>query len=141
MYNIKPVLWGRHGWGFLHYITLSYPDNPDQETKKKFKDFFTQIIWKFLPCESCRHNYVRHLDEIPLTDDILSSRNKFIYWFVDIHNLVNYETGKKKITYDEFNKLYIEPEVKEEKQNNTSIYIIVCLIIALIILFITYKKV
>ena len=141
MYNIKPVLWGNHGWTFLHYITLSYPDDPDQETKNKFKDFFTKIIWNFLPCESCRHNYVRHLDEIPLTDDILSSRNKFIYWFVDMHNLVNREIGKKVITYDEFNKLYIEPEVKKEKQNYTSIYIIACLIVALIILFITYKKV
>lgn len=141
MYNIKPILWGKYGWGFLHYITLSYPDNPDEETKKMFKDFFTKIIWKYLPCESCRQNYVRHLEEIPLTDEIISSRNKLIYWFVDIHNLVNLETGKQKITYAEFNKIYMEPQVEEKKEYNISMYIVICLIIILIILFIIYKKV
>ena len=49
MYNINPVLWGKHGWTFLHYITLSYPDNPDEATKQMFKEFFTQIIWKVVP--------------------------------------------------------------------------------------------
>ena len=141
MYNINPVLWGKHGWPFLHYITLSYPDNPDEATKQMFKDFFTQIIWKFLPCESCRVNYVKHLKHLPLTDDILSSRNKFIYWFVDIHNMVNEELGKRKISYAEFNQIYMENKVEEKKKTNYSMYMVICLIIILVILFMVYKKV
>ncbi len=139
MYNIDPILWGKHGWTFLHYITLAYPDKPDIETQQKYKDFFKNIIGNFLPCESCRVNYKRHLSELPLTDDILASRDKFIYWLVDMHNLVNEETGKKKISYDEFNNIYMKKQ-KEKKESSKSIYMISFLIIILIILFITYKK-
>jgi hypothetical protein len=96
---------------------------------------------KFLPCESCRVNYQRHLKELPLTDDILNSRNKFIYWFVDIHNIVNEELGKRKISYAEFNKIYMENKVEEKKKTNYSMYMVICLVIILVILFMVYKKV
>jgi hypothetical protein len=140
MYNINPALWGKHAWPFLHYISLSYPENPNKETQELFRDFFINIIWKFLPCEKCRYNYKKHLEELPLTDDILKSRNKFIYWLVDIHNIVNEETGKRKITYDEFNKMYINAKEEEIKTTNFSFTIIIFLIITLIILFIVYRK-
>ncbi len=139
MYNIDPILWGKHGWIFLHYITLAYPDKPDIETQQKYKNFFINIIGTLLPCESCRFNYKRHLSELPLTDDILASRDKLIYWLVDVHNIVNEETGKRKISYDEFNNIYMKKQ-EEKKESSKSIYIISFLIIILIILFITYKK-
>jgi hypothetical protein len=139
MLNISPELWGKYMWKSLHYITLSYPETPDEKTKLKFKDFFINIIWNYLPCEKCRHNYKRHLEELPLTDQILNSRNNFIYWLVDIHNIVNEETGKRKISYQEFNKIYFGNE-EEKKENKLSLYITIFLIIVLIILFILYKK-
>lgn len=139
MYNISPVLWGSHGWKFAHYVTLAYPDNPNEETKNLYRTFFVDMFGRVLPCESCRLNYKKHLEELPLTDEILSSRNKFIYWFVDIHNLVNDEIGKRKITYDEFNKIYILQEDKK-KDNNKMIIIILFLVITLIVLFMLYKK-
>jgi hypothetical protein len=138
MYNISPNLWGPNMWKSLHYITLSYPENPNEDTKNLFKDFFINIIWNYLPCEKCRYNYKKHLNELPLTDDILNSRNKFIYWLVDIHNIVNEETGKRKISYDEFNKIYMNNN--NNNKINTSIYIIIILFVILIILFIIYKK-
>jgi len=142
MYNISPSLWGCHMWKSLHYITLSYPDNPDETTKKLYEDFFINIIWKYLPCEKCRYNYQNHIKELPLTDDILNSRNKFIYWLVDIHNLVNEETGKRKITYDEFNKIYLDNNNNNNNNNtfNISFFIIIFLVIIMVILFIIYKK-
>lgn len=139
MYNIDPSLWGLHMWKSLHYITLSYPDKPTEEIKLLFKDFFTNIIYKFLPCEKCRYNYKKHLIEIPLTEDILNCRNKFIYWLVDIHNIVNQETGKRKISYEEFNKIYIDNN-ENKKENKSYLYIITFLVIILIILFFIYKK-
>jgi hypothetical protein len=140
MNNINPILWGPHMWKSLHYITLSYPNNPTDETKNMFKDFFTNIIWKFLPCEKCRYNYIRHLKELPLTDEILNSRNKFIYWLVDIHNIVNDETGKRKISYEEFNNIYYGKDNTIKKKNTSYLYVILILVIILILLFITYKK-
>jgi len=126
-------------WKSLHYITLSYPDNPDDETKYMYRDFFTNTINNFLPCEKCRHNYNKHLRELPLTDDILNSRNKFIYWLVDLHNIVNKETGKSVISYEQFNQIYLNTQKKQ--QNYTTLYIITFLVIVLLILLTIYKKV
>jgi hypothetical protein len=139
MYNINPSLWGHHMWKSLHYITLSYPDNPSEEIKLMFKDFFINIIYKFLPCEKCRFNYKKHLKELPLTDEILNSRNKFIFWLVDIHNIVNQETGKRTISYEEFNQIYLNNK-ETKKENHISLYIIIFLVIILLILFAIYKK-
>lgn len=139
MNNINPMIWGPHLWKSLHYITMSYPENPDIETKILFKDFFTDIIWKYLPCEKCRYNYKRHLDEMPLNDEILNSRNKLIYWLVDIHNIVNEETGKNKISYDDFNKIYFT-NANGVKEINIYLYVVICLSIILSILFVVYKK-
>ena len=141
MYNISPALWGNHGWSFLHYVTLSYPDNPDQETIETFRDFFINRIWKVLPCEKCRYNYKRHLTDLPLTDDILKCRDKFIYWLVDMHNIVNEEIGKRKISYDEFNEIYTNNKKEEVKTKNNSFIFVILLILILIILFILYRKV
>ena len=51
--------------------------------------------------------------------------------------------NKKKISYDEFNSIYMsnQEEEKEKKETNYSSYIIICLIIILIILFMIYRKV
>ena len=62
---------------------------------------FIKSLKHILPCPTCKKNMKRHMEELPLTADILKSRAKLVMWFVDIHNLVNKETGKKKMTYDE----------------------------------------
>ena len=28
-----PDVWGPHGWKFIHYVTLGYPDKPTKEDK------------------------------------------------------------------------------------------------------------
>ena len=93
MYNINPLLWGPHLWKFMHYLTLSYPDNPNIDEQNKFKNFF-MMIGQYLPCEKCRVNYKINIQTLPLTDSILSSRNNLIKWLFDLHNIVNKETGK-----------------------------------------------
>ena len=37
---MTPDVWGPHGWKFIHYITLGYPENPTQMQKDKYKAFF-----------------------------------------------------------------------------------------------------
>ena len=27
--SIQPNYWGPHGWKFIHYVALGYPENPD----------------------------------------------------------------------------------------------------------------
>ena len=37
---MTPDVWGPHGWKFIHYITLGYPEYPTQMQKDKYKAFF-----------------------------------------------------------------------------------------------------
>ncbi len=137
MYNINPILWGPHLWKYLHYLTLSYPDNPTQETQMLYKEFLLNL-YNFIPCEKCRLNYQRHLIELPLTEDIIKSRNKLIRWVFDIHNIVNKETGKKQLLFEDFIKLYtVDPE--EIKKNKLKRNIIIACVVILILLFIINK--
>lgn len=100
---IGPETWGPHGWKFIHYITLGYPENPTQDIKKKAKQFF-HLIEYLLPCVLCRNNYKEHLKIYPLTDKILSDRQLLIDWGINMHNLVNIKNNKKKYSIEEGRK-------------------------------------
>jgi len=139
MYNINPLLWGEHLWKFMHYLTLSYPDNPTTDDQNKFKNFFN-IIGDYLPCEKCRVNYVKHQSELPLTNDILQSRDKLIFWLSDLHNIVNSETGKQKLTKDQFIEMYRFDKVNDVKINIFNKFILGIMMIILIVIFLLYRK-
>ena len=89
-----PNVWGPHGWKFIHYITLGYPDNPTDEDKKTYYNFFT-ILNKVVPCPICGNHYKQNLIKHPLDSDALSSKMKLIAWGIAMHNEVN-------ITYSQF---------------------------------------
>jgi hypothetical protein len=139
MYNINPLLWGPHLWKFMHYLTLSYPDNPDIAEQNKFRNFF-MMIGQYLPCEKCRVNYKTNIQTLPLTDVVLSSRNNLIKWLFDLHNIVNKETGKTQITYDKFNDIYINNKQDDNDNIQYKYGMLIILAVILIILFIIYKK-
>ena len=83
-----PDIWGPHGWKFIHYITLGYPANPTNETKKQYSNFFT-LLKDVIPCSICGNNYSQHIKQYPLTDEILNDKREFINWGITMHNLVN----------------------------------------------------
>ena len=138
-YNISPILWGKHLWKYMHYLTLSYPDNPNFDEQQKIKNFFI-MIGDYLPCEKCRINYKRHQNELPLTDEILQSRDKLIFWLFDLHNIVNIETGKKRFTREQFLEEYRFDKENNNKENFFNKYIIFILVIILLVLFLLYRK-
>jgi hypothetical protein len=41
--NFNPNIWGSKGWFFLDTIILSYPSNPTNDDKNKFKIFFSLL--------------------------------------------------------------------------------------------------
>ena len=38
-----PDVWGPHGWKFIHYITLGYPNNPTPLDKSQYYNFFESL--------------------------------------------------------------------------------------------------
>ena len=101
--NIKPDLWGPHLWRFLHYLSLSYPSNPTDEEKEIMLNFL-ESLQEILPCEKCRYNFNKHLDNLDM--NVLNSNESFIKWLFNIHNEVNKSNNKPVLEYSEFINMY-----------------------------------
>lgn len=127
---MKPEVWGPHAWIFLHSITLEYPDYPTGEDKRNMSNFMNSLKY-VLPCEKCRINFENHLEQYPLTNDILSSKSNLIKWLIDIHNSVNKMNNKRVLSYEES----LKGLLKLYDCNNNKSYMIIY--IFMIILFIT----
>ncbi len=97
-------IWGPHLWFSLHTISFTYPLKPKDDDKENYKNFFTELQ-HVIPCSVCKKNYIRHLKEFPVNEH-LNSRKDIVYWVIDLHNMVNSETGKRVLSYDEALKRY-----------------------------------
>jgi Erv1 / Alr family len=133
---MKPEIWGKYAWNFIHIMTLGYPETPTKKEKKHYYNFFHDLMY-VLPCEKCRQNMTEHLKKIPLNDETLSNRNNLVKWGIDLHNIVNYYTGKDMLSYtdslNEINKL-----MKPSNYNWNYIYIVSLILILLCIALIIY---
>jgi hypothetical protein len=94
--GFNPILWGSQAWHFIHFVAISYPENPTKQDKVKYNKFF-QSIGDVLPCPTCGKNFQEKIKKYPPN---LESRQKLFEWTVDIHNAVNAENGKKIISYE-----------------------------------------
>ena len=147
---MDPQIWGKHGWIFLHSVTLAYPDEPTENDKQNYRAFFN-ILPKILPCSACRQNLNKHMEKISL-EQALINKKSLVKWLIAIHNETNITLGKPIISYDEFITIYkqLYNDCKKDKielfTNNNSkknIYYIslaIILVIIFISLFIWKKK-
>jgi uncharacterized protein YjcR len=136
---IGPDVWGPVVWHALHYITLGYPTNPSEEKKQKYKQFFT-LLTDVIPCSICANHYSENLLKMPLSDEVLSTKESLIKWLIDVHNVVNEKNNKPIIQYEEArqliekdkeckHKIVTQPleentETNTLKTNNTNIFTI-----------------
>jgi hypothetical protein len=135
MHNINPRIWGPPGWKFMHYVTLSYPNNPTLEHKENAKMFFLSA-GKLLPCESCQVHFSEHLVKYPLDDKVLSCGTNLVEWFMNVHNEVNKIQGKDIYTLD---RLYKEYMGSISHKSYTSFYIL-CVVMIILVLAFVYVK-
>jgi len=99
--RIGPDVWGPHGWKFLHFLALAYPAEPSEDDKKHYKQFF-ELLQFMLPCSVCANNFKRHIEtDLPISDEVLKNKDNFVKWSIDLHNIVNNETGKREIPLEE----------------------------------------
>jgi hypothetical protein len=91
--DMNQNIWGPHMWFSLHTISFNYPIKPTENDKYYYKNYFNSLQ-HVIPCSVCKRNYIRHLNELPI-DKAIENRKSLVYWVIDLHNLVNSETGKK----------------------------------------------
>ena len=137
--DLDPQIWGPPFWFFLHSITLTYPEHPNEVTKRKYYDFINNLPL-FLPMGG--NKFAEMLDLYPLTP-YLSSRESFVRWMIFIHNKYNHWLGKPPMevmeALDHYYESYYSPTYKEERQvmftRNHIIALLVFLFFILIIRF------
>ena len=137
-----PDVWGPHGWKFLHFVSIGYPENPTESDKKKYKTFFT-LIKDVLPCSLCANNYKKHIQEYPLTEKILSNKSKLINWCIKMHNLVNIENNSKVYDDEEALKLILkEKSCPKEPVIYREFFfaILICIVILILVFYKNLKK-
>jgi hypothetical protein len=103
--NLDSNIWGAHGWFFCESICLGYPDNPTNEVKQQYKNFFYSFPY-IIPCYKCRLHFSEHIKKYPLNNKILSSKYNLIIWMLSAHNNVKRMNNKKQITLKKFYKYY-----------------------------------
>ena len=145
-----PAVWGPHGWKFIHYVTLGYPNNPDNNDKQNYLNFF-ESLKNVIPCSICGNHFKEHMKAFPLTDNILSNKKKFIEWGINMHNLVNEINDKRIFTFEEgFKEIQKNSDDCSENFSNSiikndsiinyqNIGIILLIIILSVILFLKIK--
>ena len=103
---LDPTIWGPHFWFVLHTIALTYPNTPNEVTRKKYYDFI-QNLPIFLPVEEIGNTFSQFLDKFPVTP-YLDSRTSFVKWMHFIHNKINASLGKDELTMEEAMSAYYE---------------------------------
>lgn len=133
-------VWGPHYWFFLHTIAHSYPNVPNDVTKRKYYDFI-QNLPMFIPNSDIANNFSHMLDKYPVTP-YLDNKDSFKKWMHFIHNKINEQLNKSEISYANARTKYMEhfkpkPIYVSEKLKIQKHYIYSGLIISsfLVILF------
>ena len=82
---------GKAGWTLFHTTAAYYPEEPTEEDKKHYYDFFATIPFVY-PCKHCATDFERYLKKSPPEVD---NRETLCVWLCRMHNKVNQKLGKK----------------------------------------------
>lgn len=94
-----PDVWGPHGWKFIHFATMGFPDNASEKIKKQYINFFN-LIGDVIPCPICANHYKDSLSKYKV-EKFLDSKKSLINWSIIMHNEVNRIHGKKIYSFEE----------------------------------------
>ena len=146
---MNPKIWGPGAWTLLHSIIFNYPDNPSQQDKNEYTDFFYALA-NVLPCTNCQNNFKKNLNNLPIKF-YLNSKHTLTKWLFEIHNIINQDTKKKTITFKQFKKIYknmynqttesLTYYKRKNKIQKCVIYLLIILIIIIILIQKNYHKI
>ena len=133
----EPSTWGPHYWFFLMTLALSYPDNVNAVTKRKYYDFITNLPI-FIPNAEIGNKFSHLLDKYPVSP-YLDNRDSFVKWVHFIHNKINNLLGKEEISYNaalesyfaEYRPkpIYLSEKIKWKKFAIVGVFIFICLLL------------
>jgi len=111
--GMAPSVWGPIFWNTMHIVTLGYSHAPSKEEQDAANQFFQSLAY-VIPCPVCKEHYAGFIQKSP---PAVKNRNELINWIFELHNNVNEQLGKRKITWDEF----VAENMKLSKMDSLSI--------------------
>lgn len=138
--ELNPDVWGKWYWGFLHTISINYPNYPNAVTKKMYYELINNFPL-FIPCQNISNDFSKLIVSYPVSP-YLDNRDSFIRWIHFIHNKINEKMEKPVIPLNEFYINYYEQykpkSIKFEEFNKIKQKIAYLMIIIFIIFSIYY---
>jgi|TARA_E500000331_G_scaffold354851_1_gene408885 hypothetical protein len=116
--NLDSKVWGPHYWFVLYSIAITYPNTPNNVTKKKYYEFI-QNLPLFLPHDEISNYFSNMINKYPVTP-YLDSRDSFTKWIHFIHNRINVILNKPEITLKEAYQNYhdsYKPKIQKNIEN------------------------
>jgi len=89
-----PRIFGPEMWVTLHRIAANYPENPTYEAKSQLTSFINSLPY-IIPCQHCGCHFLDFLEKNSL-NNVVTNKKSLVKFFVDAHNNVNYNNGKKQ---------------------------------------------
>ena len=149
--HLDPNVWGPHYWFFLHTVTLTYPEYPNDITRRKYYDLIMNMPL-FIPNPEIGNHFAELLDKYPVTP-YLENRYSFQRWVFFTHNKISTHIGKPEIGHNEADNNYFKMyqpkqrvirfpylEFFTEDVTRTSIIIFAAICLAFLIGVLHYKK-
>lgn len=98
--GMSPAVWGPIFWSTMHIVSLGYPSKPTEEEKAGAAAFYNSLA-TMIPCPICKTHYKRFLAQTPV-ESATATRHDLIHWVYELHNNVNAELGKPRISFQAY---------------------------------------
>jgi hypothetical protein len=98
--GMSPAVWGPIFWTTMHIVSLGYSATPTEEERSAAIAFYNSLS-STIPCPICKTHYRAFLAQSPV-ESAVSNRHDLIHWVFELHNNVNEQLGKPRITFDAY---------------------------------------
>ena len=92
-------------WRYLHWFSINYPENPNNNDKQQIKDLIEIMQISGLTCSICRNHFVQWVKKNNINKVVENRKNLFTF-FWECHNEVNNRKGIEKMSYELAYELY-----------------------------------
>lgn len=104
-----PEVWGESFWFVVHLGSMSAPEQIPPEKCEKYWGFIDGIP-EMLACKKCADHARQWVEQHRAQkDEICSSRENLIRFYVDMHNAVNQRNGQPIMSVDEVKRKFSGP--------------------------------
>ena len=102
--KINNILWNIY-WNSLHWLSLNYPVNPDDNDKRQLLELTNKMIDNGISCNICKKHFEIWNNLYPIEENY-NSRDDIMKWYQDLHNDINMKNNKKSLQMEQFLDIY-----------------------------------